>query len=396
MKRRHITRFFLNNADLTPVNPERDQHLVCGAGGTRAIIGCTGAIVGLHAQGYHSWATIGGISGGAFPAVLFAAGVPLRNLIRRCLSSDFATLLKRNRHLFDVIRKFILQGRDQRLPRTAIHCSKEMVKFLDKLVPVWPDKFWTMCVADVPGKGRCQVLFTKAGAFVYTKDGFCKQISSTPPSVGTAVAGSCAIPGVIDHIEYMGMHLYDGMLSWDGRTPAGLVKKHFGAEYEDIVAVDVGGLKPAFPGLQQRILAYLCDEDCHPDTHKRAEDWERLGVKVVRANVNAFGSLNLNPTRDQRSNALRLGYRATLRALTSKKKVKINPTASALLDSPFEQLQLRSSSNKLPKVGFAAGAGRKQKKAPRSKKEHAPARSQRKPVKLPWRRKSDRDNTPTE
>lgn len=331
MKKLTKWRFLLNNAALTKVTPEKELHLVCGAGGTRAILGCTGAIFGLYAQGYQTWATIGGISGGAMPALLCAAEISPRQILRKSILTDFAALLLKKRHMFTVLRKFLRQKKAERMPRTAIHCSKGLIKFLNELVPVWPDKFWTMAIADVPGKGRCQVLFTKAGVFVYKKDGSFEQIAFQPPPVGEAVAASCAIPGVIDHVEMHGMYLYDGMLSWDGRTPAAIVQKHFGAAYEDIVAVDVGGIQNAFPALQKHLLAYWCSTDCHPDTHMRADDWEKLGVKVVRANVTNFTSLKLSPTRKQRSAALRIGFRAAVRSFGAKKKIRINPTASAAL-----------------------------------------------------------------
>ena len=329
MKKRTPTRFFLSNAAYAPIPQERDLHLVCGAGGTRAILGCTGAIFGMYAQGVQTWGSIGGISGGAMPALLYAAGISPKQMLRLSLTIDFGKLLLAKRHVLYVLRKYLQQGAGQKMPRTAIHCSKDLIKYLDKLVPVWPDKFWTMAITDIPGKGRCQVLFTKQGVYIYTKNGDCTQVSTIPAPVGMAIAASCAIPGVIDHVEYLGMHLYDGMLSWDGRTPAGIVNKHYGAAYEDIVAVDVGGMQRAFPGLQDRILAYWCDNTCPPDTHMRAEQWEALGVKVVRANVSHFSSLKMSPTRKQRSTALRNGYRATIKTFGVKKKLRINPTASA-------------------------------------------------------------------
>lgn len=336
MVRRFVTRFLLNNVEPTLDEPERQLHLVCGAGGTRAIIGCAGAVFGMHAMGMNSWASIGGISGGSVPTLLFAAGIHPRALLRRALTTDFSQLVVKRRHLLHVLRKYMGQAKHERLPRSAVHCSKEMAKFIEELVPVWPEKFWTMAVADVPGKGRCQVLFTKRGVFLYDKQGNCEQLSTRAAPVGLAIAASCAIPGVIDHVEYLGLHLYDGMMSRDGRTPARLVKLHYGAKYEDIVAVDVGGIKPPFPSLAKRVAAYLCDDDCHPDTHMTPDQWDELGVRVVRANIHNFGSLNLNPTQKQRSHAMRLGYTAAIRTLCPKRgKFKID--VKKLLTSPFKQ-----------------------------------------------------------
>lgn len=338
MKRRFVTPFLLSNVEPTLETPDSQLHLVCGAGGTRAIIGCAGAVFGMHAMGMNSWASIGGISGGSVPTLLYAAGIHPRTLLRKALTTDFSQLVVKRRHMLDVIRKFLGQAQHERLPRTAVRCSKEMVKFIDELVPVWPEKFWTMATADVPGKGRCQVLFTKKGVFLYDKHGNSEQLSYYAAPVGLAIAASCAIPGVIDHVEYLGLHLYDGMMSRDGRTPARLVKLHYAAEYEDIVAVDVGGIKPPFPALAKHIAAYLCDDDCHPDTHMTPEQWHALGVKVVQANIHNFGSLNLNPTLKQRSHAMRLGYSAAIRKLCPKRG-KINIDVKKLLD-PLKQFDI--------------------------------------------------------
>lgn len=347
MTRRLHTRFFLANPSLAPELPETKLHLVCGAGGSRAIIGSAGAIFGLHAHGYNKWASVGGISGGAITSLLYAAGISPRTLLRRALTTDFSRLVVRSRHTLEVLRRFLGQAAHERLPRTAIHSSAEMIKFIDKLVPVWPDNYWTMAVADVEGRGRCQVLFTKEGVFLYDKFGARQKLSQRAAPVGLAVAASCAIPGVIEHVEYLGLALYDGMLSWDGRNPAGLVNRHFAADYSQIVAVDVGAIKPAFPAIYRQIAAYLCDDDCHPDTHMSAENLETLGVKVVRAQVSNFGSLNLNPKRKQRSNALRLGYRAAVRSVCVKgKKVKLKEGLPDLLESPYEKLALPGPAKK--------------------------------------------------
>lgn len=306
--KRHIMRFHAPSFAASSVDPNQEKHLVCGAGGTRAILGSMGAIFGLHAQGVNNWKTIGGISGGAIIAALFAAGHHPRQLLRRALTIDFSKLIHKKHGTLKVLREYLRQQKHEVMPLTAKLCSEPLGKLIDELVPSWPDPLWIMAVADVKDKGRCQVLFSRAGTFIHTRHNECYKLTDEIPSVGLAVRGSCAIPGAIGHVRFLDLDLYDGVLSWDGRCPVGLVQRHFNADYDNIVGCDVGDYEHPVGSLHNRFMDHWVGDLA--SNRKSIDDWENLGVKIVRATVNSFSSLHLKPSRTQRSHAIRSGFHA--------------------------------------------------------------------------------------
>lgn len=311
---------FLAQGFVTTEPAEKEMHLVCGAGGTRAILGSMGTVFGLHAQGINNWSSIGGISGGSIIAALFAAGHHPRKLLRTALTIDFNKLLLKKHGKLTVFRRYLKQEKHQVMPLTATLCSEPLGKLIDELVPSWPDRLWIMAVADVKDKGRCQVLFTRTGTFLHTRDGKTEKLSDTVPSVGTAVRASCAIPGAIGHVNFLGMDLFDGVLSWDGRCPVGLVHRHYAASYDEIVCCDVGDYDHPLGVLHNRFMDHWVGESA--SNRKSLDHWESLGVKVVRATVNGFSSLHLKPSRKQRHVAIRKGFHAAHVTFKSKKRVR--------------------------------------------------------------------------
>ena len=68
-------------------------HLIAGPGGARAILAATGMLMALNYFGFRSFASLGGVSGGAIPVRLFAAGVSVRRLVELSVELDFQSLL---------------------------------------------------------------------------------------------------------------------------------------------------------------------------------------------------------------------------------------------------------------------------------------------------------------
>lgn len=296
----------------------RIMHLICASGGVRAIFGCAGAIFGLEGQGYKEWHTIGGVSGGAIPAIATASGVNARDLLRQLLYSDISAMMKRSRRVLSVVWSYLHQDKTNYMPATALMDSEHLGKFIESIVPTWPKGFWTMAVAYIPERGFCQVLFTDHGVFRYFRDGSKEQLSDKPAPVGLALRATCAVPGVIGHVDYMGMSLYDGMLSWDGHCPIGVLNRHFGAEAGDIVACDVSPEKAGF-SLSNTFLDYWT----HPDGQARKvkalmDDWEAKGVSIVKAPITEFGTLHMRLPADKR----RLAFKKAVRAVSVKFKRK--------------------------------------------------------------------------
>lgn len=298
------------------VNLDRDQeerkHLVIGGGGTKSILAGVGAFCGLKANSASHWFTIGGISGGSIPAAFISLGLKPSELLRLSVRKDFQELLLTKRHPWRVIRRYLSQ-KGPKLPVKALMSSQPLGDFIDEMITVWPDRFWTMAVADIEGVGRCQIVFTRDGVFRYNLEGECVKLSNKPPSVGTAVRASCAIPGVISAVEYEDLHLFDGMLTWDGNCPVGVVGKHYDAEAPHITAIDVGILDNWFGVIQRRYMRHWCGKVCK-DSHLAIQEWIEKGVKFIEAPHIETGSIKLDYTAKQKWEALRSAYNAAREA----------------------------------------------------------------------------------
>ncbi len=135
-----------------------------------------------------------------------------------------------------------------------------------------------------------------------------QHISDRLPSVGMAVCASCAIPGILDAVEYRGEFLYDGALSGDGQCPVEPAQRHFGARPDQIVAIDVGEDEIKKSRLLRLLWALSCGGRCdnidgdHPDESK--------GTIVVKPIVTGFHALAFTLARHHKWRAILSGYRA--------------------------------------------------------------------------------------
>jgi len=280
-------------------------HLVISGGGIKALIAGLGAIMGLHSK--FKWKTIGAVSGGTIPAVFYAADLSLRRMMSLMVAYQFETLVQRIEHPLAVIRYYLGQKSGEKIPMRSMMCSDSLGALIDKYVPVWPAKLWIMAAAEVPGKGRCQVLFTAKGVFLYEANGTCTKLCDEPVPVGLAVQASIAIPGVIGAVQFMGMYLFDGMLTWDGRMPIGVVSRHFKVPCWKIVAVNIdGNCKKFIPRLQKRYMEYW--RGVATSNIKTLSDWAAEGVKVFDLDIEEIGALELELTPAQKKAAIRKAY----------------------------------------------------------------------------------------
>lgn len=288
--------------------PGVPQHLVIGGGGTKSILAGVGAFCGLKRNSASQWDSIGGISGGSIPAAFIALGLTPGELLRLSVRKDFQELLASRRHPWRVIRQYISQ-KGSKLPIKALMSSQPLGDFIDEMIPAWPERFWTMAMADIDKIGRCQIVFTSQGVFRYDLEGERVQLSNTPPSVGLAVRASCAIPGVISAVDFEGMHLFDGMLTWDGACPVGVVGKHYDAEAPHITAIDVGELDNWFGVIQKRYMRYWCGKVC-VDSHLVFQSWLEKGVKLVSTPHFNNGAIKLDYSAKEKWKAIKAAYRA--------------------------------------------------------------------------------------
>src|SRR3990167_6337629 len=110
------------NADAKTLAQSPDEkHLVCGSGGSRAVLGSAGAILGCHLAGINNWRSIGGVSGVSLPTVMLAAGLPPTKIVRTAIEIDFSGLLTRHAGLLQVLLAYCRKDRNEKLlPRKGV------------------------------------------------------------------------------------------------------------------------------------------------------------------------------------------------------------------------------------------------------------------------------------
>jgi hypothetical protein len=292
-----------------PVPSTRSLNLVCGSGGSRAILGSAGAILACHNAGITNWQTLGGASGGSIPTVMLAAGVHPKDVVRNTMETDFSSLLTRHGSLYKILLAYLMKDRyEMTRPKKGVLSSEKLGAFIDARVPAWPANYWT-----VAAMGHTQWLFTADGIYEYHPCGKIIRISDKPAPLGLAVRASCAVPGIIDAVPFMGKLLFDGALTVDGRCPVRAVKRHFGAKPEDIIACDVGEDESKQSRRTRRAWKILCGSNCLPPKEKCPPQAE--GVTVITPTVTSFRSLQFTLTLDQKWEAVMSGFAGALPAL---------------------------------------------------------------------------------
>ena len=280
-------------------------HLVCGSGGTRAFLTGAGAILACDTAGVKKWDSIGGVSGGSIISALYAGGMSAPELVEEVISYDFATLFSKTRTLYDMIRSH-LPRRPKTLERRAIRegimKSDGLGTIIDQHVPTWPENFWTMAVT-----GKYQILFTAQGVFQIHK-GRTTRISDKPAPLGLAIRASCAVPGILESIEFLGRNLFDGALSDYGDCPTGIVQRHFLAPAHKIVACDVSGVMT-----RQRRALFALGRLISGRISQKLNANTRAGEIFIAPKVEHLGgSLEFTLTREQKEAAVLSGFSAAV------------------------------------------------------------------------------------
>lgn len=318
---------------VAPTPPALDKHIVCGAGGSRAILASAGALMACKIAGISEWQTIGGISGGSIPAVAMAAGIDPRDIMQLTVDVDFSSLVPRSASPLSTIIAFILKDRfEYTRPKKGVLNSENLGKFIDSLVPEWPKNFWTMAVV-----ARTQILFTQDGVYQYLRNGQRRVLSTTPAPVGLAIRATCAIPGIIDAVPYHGRHLFDGALSWDGQCPVGITQRHFGADPKDIIACDVGEEKSRLAPFARVFWSLLCGGHCVDHTGVKTAIPEK--VTMIKPHIWSVRSLQFTPTADQKWQAVHSGFQEAV--------VQLSRAGLLTGDKLYQALDIASDLNAL-------------------------------------------------
>lgn len=283
-------------------SPPRELHIVFGSGGMPAVLTGIGTTLALNVAGVEQFTSIGGASGGSIPAAILSCGLPPAAYLALILSTDFWSMLEGRRNLISIAWALLNKYRHgpHGRPERGIWTINAMRVLLDDVVPVWPPKLWLVAACD-----DGQLLFTANGAFKYDLHNSCEQIAKMPPSVGTAISASCAVPGLVDAVIFQNEKLVDGAFSQDGDVPAEVAWRHFGDADKLVLAVDVGE-EPLKKNRILRAAWKLCgaqDREMY-----RVRPLPRPGLAFIDPRPEVFHSLKLRLSREERWLAIICGF----------------------------------------------------------------------------------------
>lgn len=290
--------------------------VVFASGGSRAILAGTGALLAFHVLGLNNWRTIGGVSGGSIPALMLADGRDPWDCLRVAIETDFAgKLIPRTGPLRRLLALVFKYRHEITLPRHGVFSAKPLEDFVNRNVSAWPARYWT-----IASSRSGHILFTAGGAFRFDPRSHSSQpLSPNPPPLGTAICASCAVPGIVDAVEFQGEHLFDGAIRPNGQCPTDVVLKHFGGRANTTVAFDVGedSIKNSF--LMRVLWRLACLGRCGPifGTHPDGAD----GTIVINPEPSTFHALKFNLSPDEKWHCLIGGFIATVQAMTARVKV---------------------------------------------------------------------------
>jgi predicted acylesterase/phospholipase RssA len=273
----------------------------------------------LNYFGFHSFESVGGISGGAVPLRFYAAGVTVPEMIDLAINLDFGSLLDQEATMTGVmVDHYYRSGsryKDQ-LPTKGKYNGLRFAKWIESVAGGgWPTKlnFWTMAVDK-----EAQILLTHQGVFNRQEGGTFTQISTTTPPLGRSIFASCTVPGyftpvdlTLDNGEKLTLH--DGAWSWEGMRPITLVEEHYHARPGDIILCDVGPDPSTYEWVLTSIWKLICGSRCVPPLGQKAvAENEVLLIKPV---VTSIGTFEFTAHSDKKWQAIMEGFAATAHAL---------------------------------------------------------------------------------
>ncbi len=294
-----------------------NRHLVIEQGGPRAMLTGLGATMALRLSGLKQWSTIGGISGGAIPALLLADNADPLTVIETTLKLDFLQLLmpspggdplsafaKEQNGERSITHKFVA-----RLLHKGLRSTHGLGELIDREVKSWPDNFWTMATSE-----NSHIMFTSTGVFEFGFDGSYNVLSDEPAPLSLAIRATCSIPGILEAVQYRGRYLFDGALSRFGACPTAWVQKHLGGDSGTVVRVASSGKdsrKNDFLGRLGRRL--LCND------HSKDVEFTNVGRADIdiNAHVKEVRAMRFKLTEGQKAAVLIAGFNAAVAALSS-------------------------------------------------------------------------------
>lgn len=324
--------------DMKKFAPQGELNLICGAGGSRAILGSSGVILAGHAAGIDRWRTIGGVSGGSIPSLMLAAGVSPAEIVRKVIDIDFNSMLTPRASMPQIWWAFFLKECFwKRRTERGVLTAEKLGDLAEHYSPTWPENYWTVAVA-----GHRQFLFTARGVYEYSAESGKRLLWDQPAPVGLAIRATCAVPGVINAVRYRGLSLLDGALCDEGRCPVVVARDQLGAMPASIIACDVG--EGALEEMRKEhwllrtTRKVICGPCCEPAADKPVDT--SGGVTLIKPTVNKVNALEFSLSPDQKWESVMAGFAAAVRSLQRSGLVTESNLAKAVdVANEFEFIQ---------------------------------------------------------
>jgi predicted acylesterase/phospholipase RssA len=291
------------------------RHLIIEQGGTRALVTGMGATLALKVAGLKSWSTTGGISGGSIPAILMAAKLNPLSSLERILACDFSQLFQPSAKVGTdpaAAHAALRQGERvtahkwvARMLRKGMMHTDKLGELIEKEVKVWPESFWTMASSETS-----HVVFTASGVFEYGFDGSFTVLSEEPAPISLAIRATCAVPGLLEAVEYRGRYLFDGALSPFGDNPVAFARKHLLGEEGLIVSCFSTGKDSRKNDMLMNLGRWLL---CH--SAGKVTTGDRKADININPHVPQLKALRFKMTEAQKQLGMLAGFNATIMAL---------------------------------------------------------------------------------
>lgn len=292
------------------------RHLIIEQGGTRALVTGMGATLALKVAGLKDWSTIGGISGGSIPAILMAAGLNPLTALEGVMACDFAKLFQpTTKGSADPAAAFAAVKEGERAPahkfmarmlRKGMMHTDKLGELIEEQVKVWPESFWTMASSE-----HSHVFFTSERVVEYGFDGSITVLSDEPAPISTAIRATCAVPVLMEAIEFRGRYLFDGALTPYGGNPVAFARKHLLGEEGMVITCHSSGRDSRKNDILMSLGRWLL---CHSSSKVKTDD-HRADINI-NPHVPQLNALRFNMTEMQKQLGMLAGFNATVSALT--------------------------------------------------------------------------------
>lgn len=292
------------------------RHLIIEQGGTRALVTGMGATLALKIAGLKDWSTIGGISGGSIPAILMAAGLNPLAALEGILECDFSQLFQPSKKGgADPASAFAAVQEGERAPahkfvarmlRKGMMHTDKLGELIEDKVKTWPESFWTMATSE-----NSHVLFTSERVIEYGFDGSITVLQEGPAPIALAIRATCAVPGLLEAVEFHGRFLFDGALSPYGGNPVAFARDHLLGEEGLIVSCHSSGKDSRKNDMLLSLGRWLL---CH------SAGKVKTGAHSADININPhvpqLNALRFKMTDVQKQLGMLAGFNATITALS--------------------------------------------------------------------------------